>query len=159
MFKNCWNFSTYWLMSDNFLLNPVITYNDLFVCWYIDFHDDHTLEYFIEYKILCRFPCAFLLTYISNQLRYWDTRQSNPVHVHQLPDRCYALTVKHPLMVVGSADRNLIVFNLQNPQVRFCYFEVLCISVHSLLPILALYVLEEFIAVIISYLSFSLLWK
>ncbi|KAK6253224.1 hypothetical protein QUC31_014944 [Theobroma cacao] len=49
-------------------------------------------------------------------LKYWDTRQSNPVHVQQLPERCYALTVKHPLMVVGTADRNLIVFNLQNPQ-------------------------------------------
>ncbi|XP_022725624.1 protein RAE1-like isoform X4 [Durio zibethinus] len=52
-------------------------------------------------------------------LKYWDTRQSNPVHVHQLPDRCYALTVKHPLMVVGTADRNLIVFNLQNPQTEY----------------------------------------
>ncbi|KAL2349086.1 hypothetical protein Fmac_003086 [Flemingia macrophylla] len=50
-------------------------------------------------------------------VRYWDTRQSNPVHTQQLPERCYALTVKHPLMVVGAADRNLIVFNLQNPQV------------------------------------------
>ena len=49
--------------------------------------------------------------------RYWDTRQPNPVHTQQLPDRCYALTVRHPLMVVGTADRNLIVFNLQNPQV------------------------------------------
>ncbi|KAG2377085.1 Protein RAE1-like protein [Vigna angularis] len=50
-------------------------------------------------------------------LKYWDTRQPNPVHTQQLPDRCYAITVKHPLMVVGTADRNLIVFNLQNPQV------------------------------------------
>ncbi|MBA0622978.1 hypothetical protein Godav_008476 [Gossypium davidsonii] len=54
-------------------------------------------------------------------LKYWDTRQSNPVHTQQLPDRCYALTVKYPLMVVGTADRNLIVFNLQNPQVVFSY--------------------------------------
>nr|DAD40215.1 TPA_asm: hypothetical protein HUJ06_014538 [Nelumbo nucifera] len=52
-------------------------------------------------------------------LRYWDTRQSTPVHTQQLPDRCYALTVRHPLMVVGTADRNLIVFNLQNPQTEF----------------------------------------
>ncbi|RVX02451.1 Protein RAE1 [Vitis vinifera] len=51
--------------------------------------------------------------------RYWDTRQPNPVHTQQLPDRCYALTVRHPLMVVGTADRNLIVFNLQNPQTEF----------------------------------------
>ncbi|KAL5992253.1 hypothetical protein ACLOJK_013169 [Asimina triloba] len=31
-------------------------------------------------------------------LKYWDTRQQNPVHTQQLPDRCYALTVRHPLM-------------------------------------------------------------
>ncbi|GLT64076.1 hypothetical protein SLA2020_365900 [Shorea laevis] len=43
----------------------------------------------------------------------------NPVHTQQLPDRCYALTVRHPLMVVGTADRNLIVFNLQNPQTEY----------------------------------------
>jgi hypothetical protein len=30
------------------------------------------------------------------------------------------MTVKHPLMVVGTADRNLIVYNLQNPQVTPC---------------------------------------
>ncbi|GAU23546.1 hypothetical protein TSUD_40240 [Trifolium subterraneum] len=49
-------------------------------------------------------------------VKYWDTRQANPVHTQQLPDRCYAMSVKHPLMVVGTADRNLIIFNLQNPQ-------------------------------------------
>ncbi|CAL0308629.1 hypothetical protein TanjilG_08340 [Lupinus angustifolius] len=52
-------------------------------------------------------------------LKYWDTRQSNPVHTQQLPDRCYSISVKHPLMVVGTADRNLIVFNLQNPQTEY----------------------------------------
>ncbi|KAK4357769.1 hypothetical protein RND71_023379 [Anisodus tanguticus] len=52
-------------------------------------------------------------------LRYWDLRQPNPAHVQQLPERCYALAVKHPLMVAGTADRNIIVFNLQNPQTEF----------------------------------------
>ncbi|KAG6581962.1 Protein RAE1, partial [Cucurbita argyrosperma subsp. sororia] len=52
-------------------------------------------------------------------LKYWDTRQPNPVHTQQLPDRCYSMTVRYPLMVVGTADRNLIVFNLQNPQNEF----------------------------------------
>eukprot|EP01018_Ginkgo_biloba_P032037 Gb_30894 [translate_table: standard] len=47
---------------------------------------------------------------------YWDTRQSNPAHTQQLPERCYTFSVRHPLMVVGTADRNVIVFNLQNPQ-------------------------------------------
>lgn len=57
---------------------------------------------------MCNFVC-----------RYWDLRQQNPTWVQQLPERCYALTVKYPLMVVGTADRNVIIFNLQNPQVFF----------------------------------------
>uniref|UniRef100_A0A7N2LR50 Uncharacterized protein n=1 Tax=Quercus lobata TaxID=97700 RepID=A0A7N2LR50_QUELO len=36
-----------------------------------------------------------------------------------LPNRFYSFTMRHPLMVVGTADRNLIVFNLQNPLVTF----------------------------------------
>ncbi|CAB4286027.1 unnamed protein product [Prunus armeniaca] len=52
-------------------------------------------------------------------MKYWDVRQPNPVHTQQLPERCYALSVRYPLMVVGTADRNLIVFNLQNPQTEF----------------------------------------
>ncbi|KAL0334463.1 UNVERIFIED_CONTAM: protein RAE1 [Sesamum angustifolium] len=56
---------------------------------------------------------------LDKTLRYWDLRQQNPTWVQQLPERCYALTVRHPLMVVGTADRNLVVFNLQNPQAEF----------------------------------------
>nr|CAD1826871.1 unnamed protein product [Ananas comosus var. bracteatus] len=52
-------------------------------------------------------------------LKYWDTRQPQPVHTQQLPERCYAMTVRYPLMVVGTADRQLIVYNLQNPQTEF----------------------------------------
>ncbi|KAI3869122.1 hypothetical protein MKX03_013391 [Papaver bracteatum] len=52
-------------------------------------------------------------------LRYWDLRQQTPVHKQQLPERCYSLSVKYPLMVVGTADRNLIVFNLNKYQEEF----------------------------------------
>ncbi|GKE38770.1 RAE1-like protein isoform X2 [Tanacetum coccineum] len=45
---------------------------------------------------------------------YWDLRQQIPVHTQQLSNRCYALLVKHPLMVVGTADRNLTAFNFPN---------------------------------------------
>ncbi|WJX26296.1 Poly(A)+ RNA export protein rae1 [Trifolium repens] len=61
-------------------------------------------------------------------IKYWDTRQPNPAHTQQLPERCYAMTVKHPLMVVGTADRNLIVYNLQNPQ--FCKYLLVLTIVH-----------------------------
>lgn len=65
-----------------------------------------------------------LLFFLPSYFRYWDTRQANPVHIQQLPERCYALTVRHPLMIVGTADRNLIVYNLQSPQVFFSLYSV-----------------------------------
>ncbi|KAK4491221.1 hypothetical protein RD792_001954 [Penstemon davidsonii] len=52
-------------------------------------------------------------------LKYWDLRQQNPTGVQQLPDRCYALSVRYPLMIAGTADRNLVLFNLKNPQTEF----------------------------------------
>ncbi len=54
------------------------------------------------------------------ECRYWDTRQQNPAHTQQLPERCYAMSVRHPLMVVATADRNIVVYNLANPQVNCC---------------------------------------
>ncbi|GJR10440.1 RAE1-like protein isoform X2 [Tanacetum coccineum] len=51
---------------------------------------------------------------------YWDLRQQTLVHTQQLSNSCYALLVKHPLMVVGTTDRNLIAFNLQN-QVQYTF--------------------------------------
>jgi mRNA export factor len=52
-------------------------------------------------------------------LKYWDLRTPNPVFSFSLPERCYALDVKHPLLVVGTADRHLLVFNLQNPSTPY----------------------------------------
>ena len=42
-------------------------------------------------------------------IRYWDLRQSNPVHTQQLPERIYAMDVRHPLLVVGLANRRIQV--------------------------------------------------
>jgi hypothetical protein len=53
------------------------------------------------------------------------------VHIQQLPERCYALTVNYPLMIVGTADRNLVVFNLQNPQVIVLSLLAMLISLIS----------------------------
>ena len=47
-------------------------------------------------------------------LRYWDLRQQTPVHKHDLPERCYALSVNYPLLVVGTAERHIQIFNLQS---------------------------------------------
>ena len=42
-------------------------------------------------------------------------RSPTPAHTQQLPERVYAMDVKHPLLVVGTADRNITVFNMSNP--------------------------------------------
>jgi len=49
-------------------------------------------------------------------LRYWDTRQGNPAFSHTLPERCYAMSCTHPLLVVATAERHIQVFNLNSPQ-------------------------------------------
>lgn len=52
-------------------------------------------------------------------LKYWDLRQSNPVHTQMLPDKCYAISVRHPLMVVATAERHVVIFNLASPQTEY----------------------------------------
>ncbi|KAM5538505.1 hypothetical protein V8D89_007838 [Ganoderma adspersum] len=52
-------------------------------------------------------------------IKYWDLRTPNPVSTVQLPERCYTMDVAYPLMVVGTAERHIQVFNLQNPTTPF----------------------------------------
>jgi mRNA export factor len=52
-------------------------------------------------------------------LKYWDARQPTPTLQVQLPERCYALSCTHPLLVVGCAERHLQIFNLSNPQTPY----------------------------------------
>ena len=42
-------------------------------------------------------------------IRYWDLRQPNPAHTQQLPERVYAMDARHPLLVVGLANRHIQV--------------------------------------------------
>ena len=52
-------------------------------------------------------------------IQYWDMRTPNPVSTVQLPERCYTLDVSYPLMVVGTAERHVLIFNLSNPTTPF----------------------------------------
>lgn len=52
-------------------------------------------------------------------VRYWDLRQQAAAHTQQLPERAYAMSVRHPLMVVATADRNIVMYNLQSPQTEY----------------------------------------
>lgn len=49
-------------------------------------------------------------------LRYWDVRSPTAAHTQPLPERAYAMSVRHPLLVVACADRSIQVFNLSSPQ-------------------------------------------
>ena len=42
-------------------------------------------------------------------VKYWDLRQPNPVHSQQMPERVYAMDVRYPLLVVGTAARRIQV--------------------------------------------------
>jgi len=48
-------------------------------------------------------------------VKYWDLRSPTPVSTVQLPERCYSMDVQYPLMVVGTAERHIQIFNLTNP--------------------------------------------
>ncbi|KAG6837233.1 hypothetical protein H0H93_012627 [Arthromyces matolae] len=47
-------------------------------------------------------------------IRYWDLRQSTPAATIQLPERCYTFDVQFPLMVVGTADRQVLIYDMNN---------------------------------------------
>ncbi|KAL9714273.1 RNA export factor gle2 [Leucoagaricus gongylophorus] len=48
-------------------------------------------------------------------IKYWDLRSQSPVATVQLPERCYTFDVQYPVLVVGTAERHIQIFNLNNP--------------------------------------------
>lgn len=49
-------------------------------------------------------------------VRYWDCRSPVAAHVTTLQERVYAMDLQSPCLVVGTADRNLIVYDITKPQ-------------------------------------------
>lgn len=56
-----------------------------------------------------------ILAHAQSVAQYWDIRSQNPVSSVTLPERCYSLDVSYPLMVVGTAERHIQIFNLTSP--------------------------------------------
>jgi len=52
-------------------------------------------------------------------LKFWDGRTPNPIHTTQLPERVYCMDVKFPLAVVGTADRQILIYDLRKPNVEY----------------------------------------
>lgn len=54
----------------------------------------------------------------DRKLKFWDTRSPNPVGVFDLPERVYDLDVRDNLMVVATAGRHIISYDVSGPQPR-----------------------------------------
>ncbi|CAO3600289.1 unnamed protein product [Absidia cylindrospora] len=52
-------------------------------------------------------------------LKYWDLRTRQPIGSVQLPERCYSMDTQGSLLVVGTADRHIIIVDLNNPTTIF----------------------------------------
>ena len=46
-------------------------------------------------------------------LKFWDPRNPQPIMTINLPERCYCADVEYPMAVVGTANRNLFVYQLE----------------------------------------------
>jgi mRNA export factor len=52
-------------------------------------------------------------------VKYWDLRQATPVGTLACQDRVYSMDVTDKLLVIGTADRNINIVNLNNPNSFF----------------------------------------
>lgn len=52
-------------------------------------------------------------------IKYWDLRSPTAVASVVLPERLYTMDVAYPLMVVGTAERHIQIFNLTQPTTPF----------------------------------------
>ncbi|KAJ2892057.1 RNA export factor gle2, partial [Coemansia aciculifera] len=52
-------------------------------------------------------------------LKYWDLRQQAPIASVALPERVYAMDCNHPLLVVATAERKILIFDMNNPTTPF----------------------------------------
>eukprot|EP01111_Echinosteliopsis_oligospora_P009871 TRINITY_DN2976_c0_g1_i2.p1 TRINITY_DN2976_c0_g1~~TRINITY_DN2976_c0_g1_i2.p1 ORF type:complete len:346 (-),score=98.43 TRINITY_DN2976_c0_g1_i2:218-1255(-) len=52
-------------------------------------------------------------------LKYWDGRQSTPAITVNLPERAYAMDIQYPLAVVATAEKQILIFNLNSPQAPY----------------------------------------
>ncbi|KAG1473074.1 hypothetical protein G6F56_001160 [Rhizopus delemar] len=52
-------------------------------------------------------------------IKYWDLRSPTPIGTVQLPERCVAMDIKGQLMVAATADKQVCLFDLNNPTTIF----------------------------------------
>jgi len=76
---------------------------------------DNAIKYIHWYS-----PSKILMTGSWDKtIKYWDARTPNPAAVANLPERLYCADVRDNLAVIATADRKVIIYNLQQPQIPF----------------------------------------
>lgn len=55
----------------------------------------------------------------DKKVKYWDARAPKEMCSVALPERCYAMDIKYPLCVVGTAGRHLLIYDLRKPTTVF----------------------------------------
>jgi mRNA export factor len=58
---------------------------------------------------------ALVTGWWDKTLKYWDLRSPQPIATVTLPERCYAMDLAYPLLVVATAERHILTFSLTNP--------------------------------------------
>jgi mRNA export factor len=54
----------------------------------------------------------------DRQLKFWDARQPNPAGILEMPERVYSLDARDNLLVVATANRHIIWYDVTGPQPR-----------------------------------------
>lgn len=52
-------------------------------------------------------------------VKYWDIRQPQPITTLMMPERVYCMDNKQKLLVVGTAERHIVIIDLNNPTTIF----------------------------------------
>ncbi|KAJ2785776.1 RNA export factor gle2 [Coemansia javaensis] len=55
----------------------------------------------------------------DKMLKYWDLRQQTPIGTVTLPERAYAMDCSNPLLVVATAERKVVIFDMTSPTTPF----------------------------------------
>lgn len=58
-------------------------------------------------------------------VKFWDGRQSNPAGTLNMPERVYCMGALAPLAVIGTAERQVLIYDLRRPQTEFKVHRVL----------------------------------
>lgn len=73
----------------------------------------------------------------DRKLKFWDARQPNPAGVFDLPERVYAMDIRDSLLVVGTANRKILIYDCQGQPRQYeikdspLKYQTRCISIFT----------------------------